>query len=237
VVSGGEWARRLRPRGERLRPEHHPPITVLIADDHPLLRDGMRRLLTAEGDLAVVAEVDTGDAVPAAVAESRPDVVLLDIGMPGPAYTRVVRDLVTRFPATRVIVVSGCDEREYAVPALRAGAAGFVSKANPSGELVAAVRRAHAGGRYVSDALAQILADGVAGAALPGEGALAPREREVLALFGEGLGLQQIGARLGLSPKTVSTYRARLLEKLDLHSTAELIRFALTHAVRPEETP
>jgi DNA-binding NarL/FixJ family response regulator len=157
--------------------------------------------------------------------------------MPGPAYTQVVRDLVTRFPATRVIVVSGCDERGVrgAGPARRRG--GVREQGQP---VRRAGRRGAArapGGRYVSDALAQILADGVAGAALEGAGALSPREREVLALFGEGMGLQQIGARLGLSPKTVSTYRARLLEKLDLHSTAELIRFALTHAVRPEETP
>jgi DNA-binding NarL/FixJ family response regulator len=206
-------------------------ITVLIADDHSLVRDGMRRVLAAEGDIAVVAETESGDAVIAALAVTPADVVLLDIGMPGPPYTRVVREVAARCPGARVIVVSGCDEREFAVPALRAGAAGFVSKGNPPRELVAAVRRAHAGGRYVSDALAQLLAEGVIESGAPGAGALSQREREVLALFGEGCGLQQIAARLDLSPKTVSTYRARLLEKLDLHSTAELIRFALTHAV------
>lgn len=205
-------------------------ITVLIADDHSLVRDGMRRLLTAEGDIAVVAETETGDAVAAALAKHPADVVLIDIGMPGPPYTHLVRELAARFPATRAVVVSGCDEQEFAVPALRAGAAGFVSKGNPPRELVAAVRKAHAGGRYVSDALAQLLAAGVSDERPSGAG-LSPRERAVLALFGEGLGLKQIAARLGLSPKTVSTYRARLLEKLDLHCTAELIRFAVTHAV------
>lgn len=205
-------------------------ITVLIADDHSLVRDGMRRLLTAEGDIAVVAETETGDAVAAALALHPADVVLIDIGMPGPPYTHLVRELAARFPATRAVVVSGCDEQEFAVPALRAGAAGFVSKGNPPRELVAAVRKAHAGGRYVSDALAQLLAAGVSDERSSGA-ALSPRERAVLALFGEGLGLKQIAARLGLSPKTVSTYRARLLEKLDLHCTAELIRFAVTHAV------
>jgi DNA-binding NarL/FixJ family response regulator len=208
-------------------------ITVLIADDHALVRDGMRRLLTAAGDIAIVAETESGDAVAAALAEHPADVALIDIGMPGPPYTHLVRELAARFPGTRAVVVSGCDEQEFAVPALRAGAAGFVSKGNPPQELVAAVRRAHAGGRYVSDALAQLLAQGLTdGGAATGAG-LSPREREVLALFGEGRGLKQIAARLGLSPKTVSTYRARLLEKLDLTSTAELIRFAVTHVVAP----
>ena len=208
-------------------------ITVLIADDHLLVRDGMRRLLTAAGDITVVAETETGDAVPEALARTGAEVALIDIGMPGPPFTHLVRDLAARFPGTRTIVVSGCDEADFAVPALRAGAAGFVSKGNPPQDLVAAVRKAHAGGRYVSDALAQLLAAGVADADAGPDAGLSPREREVLALFGQGCGLQQIAARLGLSPKTVSTYRARLLEKLDLHSTAELIRFAVTHAVAP----
>lgn len=208
-------------------------ITVLIADDHSLVRDGMRRLLTAEGDVTVVAETETGDAVPEAVARTGADVALIDVGMPGPPFTHLVRDLATRFPATRTLVVSGCDEADFALPALRAGAAGFVSKGNPPEELIAAVRKAHAGGRYVSDALAQLLAAGLADADAGPDAGLSRREREVLALFGAGCGLQGTAARLGLSPKTVSTYRARLLEKLDLHSTAELIRFAVTHAVAP----
>jgi DNA-binding NarL/FixJ family response regulator len=208
-------------------------ITVLIADDHALVRDGMRRLLTAAGDITVVAELETGDGVPDALARTDADVALIDIGMVGPPFTHLVRELATRFPGTRTIVVSGCDEQEFAVPALRAGAAGFVSKGNPPQELIVAVRKVYAGGRYVSDALAQILAAGVADADARPDAGLSVREREVLALFGDGCGLKQAAARLGLSPKTVSTYRARLLEKLDLHSTAELIRFAVTHAITP----
>jgi len=208
-------------------------ITVLIADDHSLVRDGMRRLLTAAGDITVVAETETGDAVAEALARTGADVALIDIGMPGPPFTHLVRDLASRFPGTRTIVVSGSDEADFAVPALRAGAAGFVSKGNPPQDLVTAVRKAHAGGRYVSDALAQLLAAGLAHSDAGPHAGLSLREREVLALFGAGCGLKQAAARLGLSPKTVSTYRARLLEKLDLHSTAELIRFAVTHAVAP----
>jgi DNA-binding NarL/FixJ family response regulator len=208
-------------------------ITVLIADDHALVRDGMRRLLTAEGDITVLAETETGDDVAGALARRPTDVALIDIGMPGPPFTQLLRELAARFPATRVIVVSGSDEQEFAVPALRAGAAGFVSKGNPPRDLIAAVRKAHAGSRYVSDGLAQLLAAGVADAEPGGSSGLSGREREVLALFGEGCGLKQIAARLALSPKTVSTYRSRLLDKLDLHSTAELIRFAVTHGVAP----
>jgi DNA-binding NarL/FixJ family response regulator len=148
--------------------------------------------------------------------------------MPGKNFLDLLREVKQRHPRTRVLVLSGHAEDEYAVRALRAGASGYVAKERSPQELLAAIRKAQGGGRYVSPTLAEQLAAGVAddGDAVP-HAALSDREYQVLQLLGAGLSVKEIGGRLGLSAKTVSTYRQRILEKLALKTTADLIRYAV----------
>jgi DNA-binding NarL/FixJ family response regulator len=203
-------------------------IRVLIADDHAIVRDGLRRLLAEASDMRVSGEAATGDDAVALLDTARSDVVLLDISMPGRGFLDLLRDVRERHPRTRVVVLSAHAEDEYAIRALRAGAAGYVTKDRSSQDLLAAIRKAHAGGRYVSPTLAERLAAGLTvDAGTPPHEALSDREYQVLQLLGAGLSAKEIAARLGLSAKTVSTYRQRILEKLELKTTADLIRYAV----------
>jgi DNA-binding NarL/FixJ family response regulator len=203
-------------------------IRVLIADDHAIVRDGLRRLLAEASDMRVSGEAATGDDAVALLDTTRADVVLLDISMPGRGFLDLLRDVRERHPRTRVVVLSAHAEDEYAIRALRAGAAGYVTKDRSSQDLLAAIRKAHAGGRYVSPTLAERLAAGLAADdGTPPHEALSDREYQVLQLLGAGLSAKEIAARLGLSAKTVSTYRQRILEKLELKTTADLIRYAV----------
>jgi DNA-binding NarL/FixJ family response regulator len=203
-------------------------IRVLLADDHAIVREGLRRLLGSASDIEIAGEAATGDEALDRLGSGRVDVLLLDISMPGKNFLDLLREVKQRHPRTRVLVLSGHAEDEYAVRALRAGASGYVAKERSPQELLAAIRKAQGGGRYVSPTLAEQLAAGVAddGDAVP-HAALSDREYQVLQLLGAGLSVKEIGGRLGLSAKTVSTYRQRILEKLDLKTTADLIRYAV----------
>ena len=207
-------------------------IRVLIADDHTLVRDGLRRLLAETGDIKVVAEADTGDRVLERLAEQPVDVVVLDIAMPGKGFLEVLRELRERHPRAKAIILSAHAEEEYAVRALKAGATGYVTKERTPEELVAAIRRASRGVRYVSETLAQRLVAQLSGevGAAPHEG-LSDREYQVLQMLGAGKSVKEIAASLRLSPKTVSTYRERILQKLELKTTADLIRYAVSHGL------
>lgn len=202
-------------------------IRVILADDHKMVRTGLRRLLSDFPEISVVDEVTTGDQLLARAARQDVDVAVADVSMPGPGIVDLIRALRTKAPRLKVLVLSMHPEEQYAVRVLRAGASGYLNKEQPGEELAEAIRTANAGRRYVSPALAQALA-----ASLDREGTasvedLSDRELEVLRLLGAGKSGKQIAAQLQVSPKTVSTYRARLLEKLNLRTTADLIRFAL----------
>ena len=203
-------------------------IRTLLADDHRIVREGLRRLLNDAPDIEVVAEVGSGYEALALAGEVRPDVMLLDVSMPGPGLLEVIRGALGVHPRCRVLILSAHPESEYAVRAIRAGAAGYLVKDRSPEELVAAVRQVASGRRYLTPEVADLLADETArpAPAAPEE-ALSDRERQVLGLLAAGKANKEIAAALGVSPKTVSTYRARLLEKLRLASTADLIRFAL----------
>lgn len=203
-------------------------IRTLLADDHRIVRDGLRRLLTEAPDIEVVAEVGSGYEALALAGEVRPDVMVLDVSMPGPGLLEVIRGVLAGHARCRVLILSAHPESEYAVRAIRAGAAGYLVKDRSPEELVAAVRQVASGRRYLTPEVADLLADATArpAPAAPEE-ALSDRERQVLELLAAGKANKEIAAALGVSPKTVSTYRARLLEKLRLTSTADLIRFAL----------
>jgi DNA-binding NarL/FixJ family response regulator len=203
-------------------------IRVLIADDHVLVREGLKRLLDGSPDVAVVGEATTGDEVLQLAGERKVDVLVLDVSMPGPGFLEVLRQLREQHPTIKSVVLSAHPEDEYAERALKAGAMGYVTKERTPSELLEAIRRSAKGLRYVPDSLAQYLAARLSGdRERPAHEALSDREFEVLQLLGRGKSVKEIGAALALSPKTVSTYRERMLQKLELKTTADLIRFAV----------
>jgi DNA-binding NarL/FixJ family response regulator len=203
---------------------------VLVADDHPVVREGVRRILQGATEVEVVGEVGRSDEVLDAARTLKPDVLILDIAMPGPSYLEVLAGLPQACAGTRTLILSAQPEEEYAVRALKGGASGYLTKGYAPPDLIDAVRRIAAGGRYLTDVVAERLALGLAG-----DGAREPHERlsnrelEVLRLLAAGLSLKEIAARLDISPKTVSSFRARVLEKMELRTNADLVRYTLEH--------
>ncbi len=205
-------------------------IRLMIADDHPVVREGLRRLVSEAPDMTVVAEAGTGGEVLEHSDRPDLDVLLLDISMPGPGFLEVMRALREGERHLPVLVLSAHSEDRYAVRALRSGAAGYLTKNHSPEELVGAIRKVYGGGRYVTESLAEKWAFVVGDESdVPGHQKLSDREYQVLVLLANGKLVKEIAAELELSPKTVSTYRTRILEKLELDSTAELVRYALEH--------
>jgi two-component system response regulator NreC len=204
-------------------------IRILVADDHAVLRSGLRLLINGQPDMEVVAEAADGPEALARARETRPDVTLLDLAMPRTDGMKTISQLAQRRPATRVVVLTMHDDPAYVESALAAGARGFVVKRAADMELLSAIRAA-AGGRLYVDATAR----GVGRMSRPGPGRtpaaggrLSPRELEVLRLLGQGYTHREIAARLGVGEKSVETYRSRLGQKLRLHRRADLVRYAL----------
>lgn len=207
-------------------------IRLLIADDHPLVRAGFHQLLAEEPDIRVVGEAVDGHDLLAQLPTTPADVVVLDVTMPGPGFLPLVARLRAEYPAVRILVVSVHPEGEMALRSLQAGAAGYVDKTRSAAELVAALRKVHAGGSYVTPTLAERLADALAAGRAPHpRDGLSAREDEVLRLLGAGKSNKEVAAMAGVSPKTVSTYRARILRKLRLRTNADLVRYALEHGL------
>jgi len=200
-------------------------IRVLLADDHKIVRDGLKRILAATAAIEVVAEAADGDEVLRLVKGGEHDVAVLDMSMPGLAGPALVKRLKEEKPKLRVLVLSMHAEQQYAARALKAGASGYLNKDSAAEALVGAIRKIAAGGVHIGEAAAASLLQG----GTAGHEALSDREFEVLRLLVEGLGPTEIGERLHLSVKTVSTHKTRILEKLGLGSTAELVRYALEH--------
>jgi len=207
-------------------------IRVLIADDHALLRDGLRQLLAATDDIRVEAEAANGDDALALIKANDYDLAVLDMSMPGLAGIELIKRVRLEKPRLRVLILSMHGEAQYAARALRAGAAGYVTKDAASAQLVGAIRKVAAGGVHISDAAAAqlVAAQGgaPAGAAAP-HARLSNREFEVFRLLVEGIGPTGIADRLHLSVKTVSTHKTRILEKMGMESTADLVRYAIEH--------
>ncbi len=208
-------------------------IRLFIADDHPIVRQGLRRIVADNPGLMVVGEAVSGDELLAALPRLPADVVLLDVSMPGPGFLQVLERLRAEHPSVAVLVLSVHPEDQYAVRALRVGAAGYLTKDHSPEQLVEAIRKVHRGGRYVSATLAERLASDVAtaGTKQTRHEALSHREYEVLCLLGSGRTVKEISADLRLSPKTISTYRTRLLEKMNATSNADLVRYAAQHGL------
>jgi DNA-binding NarL/FixJ family response regulator len=207
-------------------------IRILIADDHGVVAEGLKHVVEAQADMEVVAlAVDGREAVRQA-RELQPDVVLMDLSMPELNGADATRAILERDGRCRVIVLSMYSEREYVRRALKAGAAGYVVKRSAAKEVVDSIRAVHAGQRYLSPRVADVVLDDYAGD--PADdllSRLSQREREVLQLLAEGRTGAQIAERLSLSQKTVETYRARLVEKLGIRDVAGLVRFAIQRGI------
>ncbi len=204
-------------------------IRVVAIDDHRMLRDALRVLLDKEGGIEVVGEA--GDALEgiALAARVRPDVVLLDINLAGLSGIEAVYRLRKELSAARVLILSQYDDEEYVLETLgEAGAAGYLIKSDAASELISAIRAVAAGKRYISPAVAPVVLDKLRRNARR-KNVLTRREREVVRLVATGVGIKEIGERLGISPKTVQVHRTNLAAKLHLTSTAAIVRYAIKH--------
>ena len=205
-------------------------IRVLIADDHTLVREGLRQLLDGTPDIRVAGEAVNGDEALALVKENDYDLAVLDMSMPGIAGLELIKRIRLEKPRLRLLVLSMHGEAQYAARALKAGASGYLTKDSASAQLVGAIRKVAGGGVHISEAAAAQLVTGQ-GSAHAGEAAphtrLSDREFEVFRLLVQGLGPTDIADRLHLSVKTVSTHKTRVLEKMGMQSTADLVRYAV----------
>jgi DNA-binding NarL/FixJ family response regulator len=208
-------------------------IKVLIADDHGVVAEGLRFIVEAQPDMEVIACVqDSREAVRRSI-ETHPDVVLIDHAMPVLNGTEAAGMIRERCPQTHVIILSMYSNRVHVLRALQAGATGYVVKKSAAKEVVDAIRVVHKGGRFLSKQLADSVIDQVVHKTASEDPLerLSSRERQVLQMLAEGHGVADIATSLSLSPKTVETYRARMMEKLDIHDFATLIKFAIQHGI------
>jgi two-component system, NarL family, invasion response regulator UvrY len=201
---------------------------ILIVDDHTVVREGLKRILADVDNIQVMAEAGNASEALALLRERNFDLVLLDLSLPGRTGLELLRMIKDEQPKLPVLVLSAYAEDQYAVRALRDGADGFLNKQSAPELLVTAIRKVASGGKYVSATLAERLAQEIGGRTdKPLHEALSDREFVVLKMIASGKNLNQIAEELCISPKTVSTYRARIIEKTGLQSNAELIRYAL----------
>jgi DNA-binding NarL/FixJ family response regulator len=213
------------------------PIRVLIADDHAVVAEGLRFVVEAQPDMEVVDCVQDGrEAVRRALA-TQPNVVLIDHAMPVLNGTEATRLILDRCPETRVIILSMHTNQVHVLHALQAGAMGYVAKKSAAKEVVDAIRAVHQGTRFLSKELVDKVIDQVLRRAPDQEPLerLSSRERQVLQMLAEGHAVAAIAATLSLSPKTVETYRSRMMEKLEIHDMATLVRFAIQSGLTPLE--
>ncbi len=204
-------------------------IRVLVADDHTIVREGLVSLLGEGGECEVVAQAaDGAEAVERALA-TRPDVAVLDLSMPRLSGLEAVRRIHAELPATRILVLSMHEDEEYVVRVVRAGADGYLVKDSAGSELLAAVRALHSGQGYFGPRPARVLAERYRNPDRTPEdpyGSLTPREREVFHLVVEGRATKEVAQALGISVKTAENHRSRMMEKLGVHNTAEVVRYA-----------
>lgn len=209
-------------------------IKILIADDHPVVREGLKQILAGAADMTVGGEALNGQEVLEKVAGEEWDVLVLDIGMPGRDGLEVLKDIHRAQPDLPVLVLSMYPEEQVAIRALKAGAAGYMNKETAPKELVNAIKKIYNGGKYVSAALAEQLAsqlDSQSHAHNTPHDALSDREFQVFRLLASGKEVQEIADELFISVKTVRTYRDRIHEKLNLKNDVELARYAMQHGL------
>lgn len=205
-------------------------IRVVIADDHTIVREGLKQLLLTSGDFDVVGEARDGYEVVQLVRAAEFDVLLLDMSMPGKSGMELIKQVKAEKPKLRVLVLSMHQEHQYAVRAIKAGASGYLTKESASTQLVSAIRKVSTGGAFISAEVAEALALGaMPHAEGPPHGALSDREFQVFRMLASGTSVSDIASQLNLSVKTVSTHKARLMEKLGVQNQTALIHYALKH--------
>jgi DNA-binding NarL/FixJ family response regulator len=228
---------------ERIIDGHHqlglasslPLVRIIVVDDHGIVRDGIRSLLRREDGMDVVGLAATGEQAVLAAQRLRPDVIIMDLVLPILNGIDATQRILVSLPQTKIIVLSACCTSEHVYRALRAGALGYVIKDAAGSELVCAVRTVSSGKQYLSPSIAALFSGDVSNDAAtrsPLE-RLSAREREVLHRTVEGYSSTQIALQLSLSPKTIDTYRSRLMQKLGVSDRSALIRFAIQHAMAP----
>ena len=207
-------------------------IRILIADDHPLVRAGLRQLLSEDPDVAEIGEAGSGNEALNKLREGGWNLLLLDINMPDRNGLDILRNVNSSYPETKVLVLSGFSERLYALNVLRAGASGYLPKECAPAELLSAVKAVAAGRRYVSAELSEMLASSLgAKQDQPAHGRLTEREFQVFYKIAGGQSVSSIGNELCLSVKTVSTYRSRIMEKMHFTSNADITTYALKNSL------
>jgi DNA-binding NarL/FixJ family response regulator len=207
-------------------------IRVLIADDHAVVRAGLKQILSGIADLQVVAEAASGNETIGAVRADRFDVIVLDMSMPGRSGLDLIRQVKEEQPQARVLVLSMHQEDQYAVRALKAGASGYLNKDSAPEMLVGAIRKVASGGAFISPAIAEQLAQGVIRSdERPLHTLLSDREFEVFQSLASGESVSAIADKLALSVKTVSTHKTRIMQKMNMQSATDLIRYALQHGL------
>jgi DNA-binding NarL/FixJ family response regulator len=211
------------------------PLRLLIADDHTLVRQGLRRILEGQPGWEVVAETGDGREAVRLAAELRPDVVLLDIAMPHLNGVEAMQQIERRVPGVRVLVLSMYSDEAYVTRAIRAGASGYLLKDSADTDLIKGITAVAQGKSFFSPAAARVIVDNYARPAATGVAdrfeSLSEREREVFQLVAEGYSNKEVAELLHISPATVETHRAHVMEKLDLHSTAELVLCAVRRGI------
>jgi DNA-binding NarL/FixJ family response regulator len=205
-------------------------IRVVLADDHTIVREGLKQLLSAAGDIQVLGEAQNGHEVMERVRELDFDLLLLDMSMPGRSGIELIKLVRTEKPRLKILILSMHEENQYAVRAIRAGASGYLTKESASRQLLEAIRKVASGGAFISAEVAQQLALGaMPDAQGPPHAALSDREYQIFLLIAHGKSMSDIAAQLNLSVKTVSTHKTNILQKMNMATPAELIRYALTN--------
>ena len=205
---------------------------MLITDDHPVVRRGIRQILEDDERIGLVLEAGDGKELFDRLNKQIFDVILLDISLPGRSGLDLIGQIKKSQPSAAILILSIHSETMYAIKAMKSGAAGYLTKSSAPDELMTAIIKVSRGERYISPSLADAMAESlISGSEKPLYQLLSSRELEVLQLFAEGKKVVQIAAELSLSPKTIGTYRERILEKLKLHTTADLIRYAIMEGI------
>jgi two-component system, NarL family, invasion response regulator UvrY len=202
-------------------------IRVLLADDHPVVRKGLCLILAGSEGIEVAGEASDAPETLALLAREPVDVLVLDIGMPGRSGLELLQELRQSYPKLPVLILSQYPEEQIAVRAIRAGAAGYLNKESAPEQLVDAVRRVHQGRRFLTETLAELLAVSIEGGTAEPHQALSDREYQVFRMIASGKTVSDIAGEISLSVKTVSTYRTRILEKMNLKNNSELTRYAI----------
>lgn len=211
-------------------PEHAVAIRLILVDDHQLLREALREKLSKEADIDIIGEAGDGRSALRLVAELLPDIVLLDIGLPDMNGVEITARLNDDYPDIKILALSMYSDKRFVMEMLKAGAAGYVTKTSAGSELLDAIRAVAAGKRYLGAEVAAAIADGVRDAA-DKTARLGRREREVLRLLTEGLRTPDIADRLHISTGTVEVHRRNIMRKLDLHTVAELTKYAIREGI------